>query len=95
MVNSDTKSNANLWELEILCVNHEHLKEVIDAIVSHGCINFEVDTVGFSYIHDGSFQGRYTVLAWCSGFDRLADFSKQLKKIEKKLRGTQPCFMHF
>lgn len=95
MVNQDTKSNSNVWELEILCINHEYLKEVVDLIVSHGCIDFEVNTQGFSYYHDDTFNGRYTVLAWCNGFDRLSEFSKQLKKIENKLKNTHACPIHY
>ena len=80
----DKNSNAQHWELEVVCKNKEYLDEVVMAILSHGCIEFGIEVVDFAYYHDGTFRGKYAVTMWCSWFNRLAQIAKQLKKIEKK-----------
>ena len=85
MINSDDKSNAQNWELEVTCKNKKYLKKVVKAILKYGMINFEVKNVEFHYCHEGGYDARYIVFMWCSWFHNLADISKDLSKIEKKL----------
>jgi len=84
MIKEDEKSNAQTWELEVTCKNKKYLDEVVAAILRHGMINFEVENVE-CITNDGKWDGRYTVLMWCSWFNILKKISKDLAKIEKKL----------
>jgi len=84
MINSDEKSNAQTWELEVTCKNKKYLDAVVGAILSHGMIEFEVRIVECHSNHEG-WDGSYTVLMWCSWFSNLKSISKDLAKIEKKL----------
>ena len=84
MINADEKSNDQSWELEVACKNKKYLDAVVKAILRYGMINFEVEVVECSSNQDG-WDGRYTVLMWCSWFNNLRDISKDLAKIEKKL----------
>ena len=46
-------------------------------------INFEVELVECLSNHE-EYDGRYTVLMWCSWFHNLADIAKDLSEIEDK-----------
>lgn len=81
---SDENSNAQSWELEITCKNKKYLDEVVKAILKYGMINFEVE-VGECITNHEEWDGRYTILMWCSWFNNLANISKDLAKIEKRL----------
>jgi hypothetical protein len=84
MVNTDEKSNAQSWELEVTCKNKKYLDAVVKAILSYGMINFSVENVECITNHE-QWDGRYTVFMWCSWFNNLSDLAKDLAKIEKKL----------
>jgi len=84
MIKVDEKSNAQSWELEVTCKNKVYLDAVIHAILKYGMIEFEVNLVDINTSHDGIFDGRYTVLMWCSWFHNLKRITKDLNKIEKK-----------
>ena len=84
MINTDEKSNAQSWELEVTCKNKIYLDAVVEAILSYGMIEFEVRSVECLSNVDG-WDGRYTVLMWCSWFSILKNIAKDLAKIEKKL----------
>ncbi len=84
MRKSDEKSNAQSWELEITCKNKKYLDAVVGAILKHGKINFEVECIECLANSDG-WDGRYTVLMWCSWFGNLKNISKDLARIEKNL----------
>lgn len=86
MINTDTQSNAQSWELEVICKNKKYLNAVVKAILKYGMINFEVEVVDYAGYNDG-WEGRYTVLMWCPWFNILKSVSKDLAKIEKKLDG--------
>ena len=86
MINTDTQSNAQSWELEVVCKNKKYLNAVVKAILKYGTISFEVEVVDYHGYNDG-WEGRYTVLMWCSWFNILRNVSKDLAKIEKKLDG--------
>jgi len=86
MINTDEKSNAQCWELEVTCKNKKYLNAVVKAILKYGAISFEVEVIEYSGYNDG-WEGRYTVLMWCSWFNNLKHISKDLAKIEKKLDG--------
>ena len=84
MIKVDNKSNAQSWELEVTCKNKKYLDEVVKAILKYGMINFEVEIIDCITNHE-KWNGRYTVLMWCSWFNNLANISKDLAKIEKRL----------
>lgn len=84
MIKLDEKSNAQSWELEITCKNKKYLDEVVNAILKYGMIDFEVNNTECLSNAD-EWDGRYTVLMWCSWFSILSDIAKDLKKIEKRL----------
>jgi hypothetical protein len=84
MINSDEKSNAQVWELEITCKNKTYLDKVVKAISKYGMINFEVESIECISNSD-KWNGRYLVLMWCCGFNNLKAISKDLAKIEKEL----------
>lgn len=85
MINTDEKSNAQSWELEVTCKNKNYLDEVVKAILKYGMINFEVNNVdGYMNCKD-EWEGRYVVLMWCSWFANLKDIANDLAEIEKKL----------
>lgn len=83
MIKVDEKSNGQSWELEVTCKNKKYLDAVVNAILSYGMIEFEVRSVECLSNEDG-WDGRYTVLMWCSWFYHLKDIAKDLAKIEKK-----------
>ena len=85
MLKVDEKSNAQSWELEVTCKNKIYLDAVVSAILKYGMIEFEVNLIDVSTGHDGIFDGRYTVLMWCSWLHNLKKITKDLAKIEKKL----------
>jgi hypothetical protein len=85
MVNVDEKSNAQSWELEVTCKNKKYLDAVVSAVLKYGMIDFEVNLIDGIASHDDIFDGRYTVLMWCSWFNNLKRISKDLAKIEKAL----------
>lgn len=84
MIKTDKNSNAQTWELEIACKNKKYLDEVVKAILKYGNLNFEVE-VGDCITNHEEWDGRYSVLIWCSWFANLADISKDLAEIEEKL----------
>lgn len=84
MLKVDNRSNAQSWELEVTCKNKKYLDEVVKAILKYGMINFEVELIDCITNHE-KWNGRYTVLMWCSWFNNLANISKDLAKIEKRL----------
>jgi hypothetical protein len=85
MLKTESKSNAQTWELEVVCKNKKYLDEVVKAILSYGMINFEVENTECTSNVNGEWDGYYTVLMWCSWFSNLANIAKDLKKIEKRL----------
>jgi hypothetical protein len=85
MINTDEKSNAQSWELEVTCKNREYLNRVVEAILKHGMIEFEVNLVEGCGNHEGVWEGRYTVLMWCSWFSNLKNMVDDLAEIEKEL----------
>ena len=85
MINIDTKTKAQGWELEVVCKNRTYLNEVVNAILKYGMINFEVNNIDGSYNYDGEFEGSYTVLMWCHWFHNLSNIAKDLEEIEKRL----------
>ena len=84
MINADDKSNAQTWELEIACKNKKYLDEVVMAILKYGMIDFQVVNIESNALN-GEWDGRYTVLMWCSWFHNLAAIANDLEKIEEKL----------
>lgn len=86
MIKQDELSNAQSWELEVICKNKEYLNSVVGAILKYGMINFEVECCSdVMSDHEGNFDGHYSVFMWCSWFNNLSDIAKDLKNIEKKL----------
>lgn len=83
MIKSDATSNAQSWELDVTCKNKKYLDSVVGAILSYGMIDFQVECVECLSNHDG-WEGRYTVLMWCSGFGNLKEIAGDLAKIEKE-----------
>ena len=84
MIKGNEDSNAQSWELEVVCKNKEYLNAVVNAILKYGTIGFEVEVIEYHGYNDG-WEGRYTVLMWCSWFNILKRVSKDLAKIEKQL----------
>lgn len=84
MIKVDEKSNAQSWELEITCKNKKYLDEVVMAILKYGMIDFEVNNVE-CISNNPDWDGRYTVLMWCSWFNNLKDITADLAEIEKRL----------
>ncbi len=83
MIKVDERSNAQSWELEVTCKNKKYLNEVVMAILKYGMIDFEVNSVEcLSNIPD--WDGRYTVLMWCSWFKNLKDITTDLAEIEER-----------
>ncbi len=84
MIKTDENSNAQSWELEITCKNKKYLDEVIKALLKYGMMNFEVE-VGECHTNVDNWDGRYTVLIWCSWFKWLGELAKDLAEIEESL----------
>ncbi len=87
MIKTDEKSNAQTWELEVTCKNRKYLEEVVMAILKYGMIEFEVTSVEGCGNHEGVWEGRYTVLLWCSWFNNLKNIVDDLAGIEERLEG--------
>ena len=68
MINTDEKSNAQCWELEVTCKNKKYLNAVVKAILKYGVINFEVENIEYMGRND-DWDGRYLVLMWSSWFN--------------------------
>jgi hypothetical protein len=85
MINLDEKSNAHAWELEVSCKNRKIRDEFVAAILSEGCIEFEVrscdDVMGN---HEGEIDGHYTILSWCHWIHNLHSLTGKFLEIEKK-----------
>lgn len=79
MINSDVKSNAQPWELEIVCKNRKYLDAVVEAILKYGFLEFEVNVEEYS-----SDDGIFTVLIWSVWFNNLAELANDLNEIEKE-----------
>lgn len=84
MIHVDENTNAQGWELEVICKNREYLNAVVKAVLKYGMINFEVEVIDGAGNHDGVWEGRYSVLMWCSWFHNLNSLTKDLARIEKK-----------
>jgi hypothetical protein len=84
----DDKSNTQSWELEVTCKNKKYLDEVVMAILKYGMIDFEVENVecitNAGGVNEDEWDGRYTVLMWCSWFKILKDIANDLAEIELK-----------
>lgn len=85
MIKLDEKSNAQSWELEITCKNKKYLDEVVKAILKYGMIDFEVNNTECLSNAD-EWDGRYTVLMWCSWFNNLKNITTDLAEIEERLQ---------
>lgn len=85
MMKLDEKSNAQSWELEITCKNKKYLDEVVKAILKYGMIDFEVNNTECLSNAD-EWDGRYTVLMWCSWFNNLKNITTDLAEIEERLQ---------
>ena len=84
MIKTDEKSNAQSWELEIICKNKKYFDEVIAALLKHGMMSFEVE-VGDVITTGPKWNSRYIVLIWCSWFNNLANLANDLQEIEERL----------
>lgn len=84
MLKGNENSNAQSWELEIVCKNKKYLEKVVSAIMKYGMINFEVECIDCNSNSNG-YDGRYLVFIWCHWFHNLAALTKDLEKIEKEL----------
>ena len=58
---------------------------MVAAVLSKGCVSFDVESVEGSFDQDGKWEGRYIVLIYCSWFSHLATVANDLAKIEKEL----------
>ena len=85
MMKLDEKSNAQSWELEITCKNKKYLDEVVKSILKYGMIDFEVNNTECLSNAD-EWDGRYTVLMWCSWFNNLKNITTDLAEIEERLQ---------
>lgn len=88
MIKVDEKSNAQSWELEIICKNKQYLDKVVSAILKYGMLSFEVECIGCNSNNDG-YDGRYLVLIWCSWFNNLSSIAKDLDLIEEELESRK------
>ena len=86
MIKVDDKSNAQSWELEVTCKNRAQLNEVVKAILKYGMIEFEVNIVDGISDLNGNWEGKYTVLMWCSWFNNLKNITTDLAEIEERLQ---------
>ena len=84
MMKLDNKSNAQSWELEVTCKNKKYLDEVVMSILKYGIIDFEVENIECISNSD-VYDGRYTVLMWCSWFNNLKNIAEDLAEIEERL----------
>lgn len=84
MIKEDELSNAQSWELEVVCKNKEYLDSVVSAILKYGMMNFEVELIECTS-NIPKWEGRYRVLIWSCWFNNLKNISKDLAKIEKQI----------
>ena len=89
MIKSDLNSQANPWELEVLCKNRDYLNKVIEAILSFGHFNFEVETIEITSNHP-EFQGIYTGLVAGSWLSNSHDLAEKLSIIENGKHSNYP-----
>lgn len=84
MIKTNEKSNAQNWELEVLCRNKKYLDAVVKAILKYGHIEFETELIE-CISNSPKWEGRYSVLMWSAWFHNLKDITKDLARIEKRL----------
>ena len=84
MIKTDETSNAQTWELEVVCKSKKYLDKVVAVVLKYGMMEFEVNLIEVNYTHP-EWCGRYSVLIWSCGFNNLANLSRDLKKVEKKM----------
>ena len=82
MIKQNENSNAQAWELEVLCKNKKYLDKVVFAILEVEFIDFEVESV-----YNEKFEHRWTVLMFGNWFANLSIITSKLKQIEKELDG--------
>lgn len=80
-------SNAQSWELQVVCKNKKYLTEVVTAILKHNVIDFEVENMEIYSCLD-EVDRRYLVTMTSSWFHNLEEVSKSLSKIEDKLENS-------
>lgn len=74
-------SNAQSWELEVVCKNRKYLNAIIGVILEQKCLNFKAVCVDMIANDDA----RYLVLVWGHWFGNLKNLTKQFAKIENRL----------
>jgi hypothetical protein len=84
MINTNEKSDAQGWELEVTCKNKMYLEAIVSAILRCGLIEFEVRIVDIDNKLDliDVIDGRYIVFMWGSWFSNLRNMSNVLADIE-------------
>lgn len=78
------ESNAQDWELNVVCKNKKYMKAIIEVLIDIGSIDYEVETVDYSAYADGDWDSRYVIYMSSCWFSNLAPLTKKLSKIEKK-----------
>jgi len=78
------KSNAQSWELEVVCKNKEYMQEIVRWLSKNGVFEFSVEKIEYLPYEDDKWDGRYIVFVSCSWFSNLHGLATKLKDIEKK-----------
>ena len=84
MDKKNENSNAQSWELEIVCKNKKYLDKVVIALLEIGIIDFAVEQIE-NYSDYKGIEGRYTVFMSCAWFHNLKSVARKLNRIEKEL----------
>jgi hypothetical protein len=82
MIKQNVNSNAQSWELEIVCKNKQYLERIVLALLEASNINFEVERTCNDRLED-----IWTIFMWSSWFDNLSFIANKLDKIEEELEG--------
>lgn len=87
MIKGNEDSQAQSWELEVICKNKKYCDAVIKTLLNHGWVDFEVTSLQpkGKDRDTGLWEGSYSILMWSHWFTNLASLTADLKDIEHEL----------
>lgn len=82
----DLNSNAQSWELKLVCKNNKYLNKIVKRIIKYGFIDFQVSLIEGASNSEGIFEGSYLVVLSSCWLNNLKRISIDFNKIEEDLK---------
>ena len=84
MNQENLSSNAQSWELEVVCKNKQYMIDIVDYLSKDGVYNFGVEIIEYHAPSEDESDGKYIVFVSCSWFSNIHCLALKLEEIEKK-----------